>query len=774
MTVSLVFKSILRGKVRFLSAVFGIAAAVGCIVFTEAIKSSNSAQGEFRARRISSPFEAWRSDLKPFGAMRDRSQKPAENLPDAVPADLKVDLASFAIDYRPDGRVLQGPPMRAVFASLLPGPVGESSEPQVVLSKSIFRPGMKLPEPGSTIDLVSRNGVVKAKVVGIVDEEHSFRLPGWYTGIANKALIDLASKEGRGTLELWLKEPPHAEASGIMTPKGAAPMLASDESRNFARADLILLWGAIVTALALLVNSLVLSLEANRRRLGVLRTIGMGRSGIVKMVAFESLLAGFLGWLLGNTVAKVCARIFVSANAATFPEGALISSSPSRWCLVGAIAVSAVASALMLLPSLRVRPLDAIGRDAPAKRRRLAMTLAFAFGFGAFTAVEVWGESLMKSFVPSPEWPDAIVSFAPGAESRDISKISSIEGVRNISELQPYQVTLEPKEPIKGFGGAGRPGAFRNVLLLGSDVDATFGGDDPIAPFRFVEGTREEALQALKGTNACVITEMMSRARNLHKGDLMRVDADGLIVDLPVAGVVDLNWHMVTSRAKLRGLGRAPIHTDGPAFVSFDTIDEIHPVPSVHVKMTHVWLNYTKEWLEAHDPLEAGQIVERALKSALGAEDSEVQLHARDEIADGTLARGSTLIGTLAFVPFIFLAVLSIGFMAQLVAAADSRRHELEAFRAVGATRGQIAAKLVREAVSTAVKGIVLGVVFGSLAGWLFTYGTRAAMYAWGIPPSFVLPLGIILLGAVGALLFALAFAVPAARLLARRFAPRP
>lgn len=770
MIASLAVKGILRGKVRFLSAVAGIAAAVGCIVFTEALKSSNAVQGEAKARRMAAPFAAWRSDMK--GPMRGRGpDRDVKRVETDLKPDMTLNLASFTIDYRPDGRVLQGPPMRAVLAEIPAEFDGSPTEPQVAVTKAMFRPGMMLPEVGSTIDFVSRNGLVKAKVAKVIVDDRLdgdwTRLPGMYTGIANKALVDFAAREERGTLECWLKEPPDAEAAGIMTPKSVAPMLAGDESRNFARADAILLFGAVITAFGLLLNSLVLGLESSRRRFGVLRTAGLAGSGVAKIVAVESALAGLLGWFIGNYAARWAAKIFVGMDPGAFPEGAYITSAPGWWCLLGAVAVSVAAALAMMLPSLRVRPLDAVGRDTPVKRRKMGMFLAFTAGFGAFVAVEVWGESLMKPFVPSPEWPDAIVSFSPGVSSFDISKIEGIEGVRKISELQPLQLPFEPKEPLKGPGGGGR-GGFRNALLLGCDVDTAFGGDDPIAPFKFVEGTREEAIAALKA-GSCVITEMMSRARNLHKGDLMKVDAAGMTVDLPVAGVVDLNWHMVTSRAKLRGLNRASGHTDGPAFVSFDTIDMINPIPSIHVKMTHVWLNYTKDWLEGHEPLEAGQIVEAKLKKALGADGVEVQLHARDEIADGTLAHGTQIIGTLAKIPFIFLAVLSIGFIAQLVAAAEARRREFAVFRAVGATRAQIAAKLVREALSTAFKGIVLGSVFGALAGWLFTSVTRAAMSGWGIPPSFVFPLWTVIEGAIGALAISLVFAIPSACRLSTR-----
>jgi len=375
----------------------------------------------------------------------------------------------------------------------------------------------------------------------------------------------------------------------------------------------------------------------------------------------------------------------------------------------------------------------------------------------------------MSAFVPSPEWPDAIVSMLPaGVSSFDIAKLQGkLEGVRRIHELAPLQVNFDPPVEMAGRGGpGGRPGmkAYRNALLLGSDW---------LPEFRFVAGERTAATNALAQGDNCVITEMMARARQLKLGDELKLDAGrGLKMSLKIVGIVDCNWHMVTSRALVRGLNRMPPNTDGPAFVSFDTVAACDPRPAALVNMTHVWLDYEDAFEAEHGAFEAGRRVEKAIVEALGGayrmdEDEQVfgntvRLHARDEIADGTLSHGNDIIGSMARVPFVFIAVLSLGFVAMLVASADSRRREFAVLRAVGATRFQLAAVLAGEALKTALWGLVFGLPGGALVGWLFTSGTRAAMANWGIPPSFAVPGVVIAKGALGALVFALAVAVPA------------
>ena len=204
-----------------------------------------------------------------------------------------------------------------------------------------------------------------------------------------------------------------------------------------------------------------------------------------------------------------------------------------------------------------------------------------------------------------------------------------------------------------------------------------------------------------------------------------------------------------------------PVNTDGPVFVSFDTLAACDARPQDFVKMTHVWLDYEPEFLAANGVFPAGRIVEREIVEALGgawSEDSEgeirgntVRLHSRDEIADGTLAHGNDLVGAMARVPFIFVAVISLGFVAMLVASFESRRREFAVLRAVGATRFQLAKVLVGEALAVAVAGVALGLFGGALVGWLCTAGTRAAMSNWGLPATFAVPLGVIAEGALGA-----------------------
>ena len=718
-------------KARHICATLGIAAAVGAVVFMQSLVATNDRQAVAMAERMLS----------------------------AVPVEAGAKSVALQLDFRPDGRVLQGPPMMA-FAAVREGIDG------ALVTKALFaqRRVKNLPAVGEELTLVGRKGAYRVKIAGFLDWERPVRgYPNMFLPPSAVAEID----------EDWQPFEP-------VTAEEAAPMFMSDAGRNMDRAKGLLLWAAALTALCLLLNSLVLSVESRRRELAVLRMVGLTRSGVARIVAKEALLLSLAGLAVGVFAALAALRVYVACDAETFPCGPAAGIPGIVACVVATPLVALFGALLALKPALSVRPLEAASGRAPRKRH-LGMLVAFAFGFGAFVAVEVWGSSLTKPFIPSPEWPDAIVSILPGGVSSfDVEKLRSLRGVKRIGELQPLQVNLLPLEELAGFGGKGGGGrggrggpprkAYRNALLLASAW---------LPDFRFSAGDRASAEKALAEGDNCVVTEMMARARGISVGDELKVDAGrGLEIALKVVGIVDLNWHMVTSRGLLRGMNRMPVNTDGPVFVSFDTLAACDMRPQEFVMMTHLWLDYEPSFLAERGVFAAGREVEREIVEALDgafAEDAEgevrgntVRLHARGEVADGTLAHGSDLVGAMARVPFIFLAVISLGFVAMLVASFESRRREFAVMRAVGATRLQLARVLVAEALRVACAAVLLGLAGGALVGWLCTAGTRAAMANWGLPATFAVPFGVIAEGALGAVVFALLVAVPSALALVR------
>jgi len=742
-------------KVRHLCATFGIAVAVGAVVFVRSLIATNDHQSVARAEQL----------LK------------------ALPVEEGAKVASLQLDFRPEGRVLQGPPMLAMLASSEKCKVkSEKCESGVWVSLAVFsqRKIKELPKVGEELTLVGRKGAYKVKIAGFLDWDRPVRgYPNMFVSSETAAMID----------EEWSDwETKSAEE--------LAPMFRSDAGRNMDRSKPMLLWAAALTALALLLNSLFLSIESRRKEIAILRMLGMTKARVWGMMLLESHVLAVVGALVGRFLAVGALWLYVAADPETFPMGMATDKLSMNFSFVGAVIVAILATLIAMKSALAVKPLEAAS-NRPPKPRRLGMLIAFAFGFGAFVAVEVWGSSLTKPFIPSKEWPDAIVSILPGGiSSFDIEHLKNLPGVKRIAELQPLQVNLDPLEELKGpgdkntekisrkehrerkegmgmFGGRGKQ--YRNALLLASDWIPEF----KYSALNLDLQPSTLSSELSKGDN-CIVTEMMARAHKLKVGEDLKLDCGrGLKMSLKIIAIVDLNWHMVTSRGLVRGMNRMPVNTDGPVFVSFDTLAACDPRPQEFVHMTHLWLDYEPEFLAQHGVFPAGRLVEKEIVEALGGayrEDKDgeicgntVRLHSRDEVADGTLAHGNELVGAMARVPFIFLAVISLGFIAMLVASADARRREFTVLHAVGMTKFRIALELVREAVKISICGIAIGAAGGALAGWLFTTGTRAAMSNWGLPASFDFPATVIVQGALGALVFALLVAVPASLIIISR-----
>lgn len=700
-------------KVRHLCAIIGVAVAAGSVVFMNSLVATNDRQSVAVAERILSEVK--------------------------VAPDAKI--SRMTLDFRPGGRVMQGPPLSVTMATDKNIATGG-----VVVTKALFaQRRLAVPPIGTELVFVGSKGAYRLKLAGVIEWQRPLR--GYPNAFVNPAM-----------------QTHIAEASSAWEPKTAeelSPGFMSDSQRNFNRARALLLWAAALSALCLLLNSLYLSIEARRKELALLRVVGMTRSGVAAIVAREAFILTFAGLMAGIAVAALSLWVYVKCDSAAYPMGLAFAWNSIRITILASLPVVLLAIAISLKSAFAVRPLEAASNRTPRKKQ-LGMLIAFACGFGAFVAVEVWGASLMSAFVPSKEWPHAIVSILPGGVSSfDIEKLQGqVKGVRRIHELQPLQVNILPLEEMKGGGRGGNRRQYRNALLLASDW---------LPDFKFSSGDRAAAEKAIHSGDNCIITEMMARARKLRVGDELLLDlARGQKMALKVAGIVDLNWHMVTSRGLVRGLNRMPVNTDGPVFVSFDTLAACDLRPQHYVKMTHLWLDYEREFLKSNGVFSAGRIVEKEIVKALGLLETEVydntvRLHARDEIADGTLAHGTNIIGSMARVPFIFIAVISLGFVAMLIASADSRKREFAVLRAVGATHFQLAAILAKEAIKVAVLAIALGLPGGALVGWLFTAATRSAMGNWGLPPAFAVPWSVILEGAIGAMFFALAVAIPTA-----------
>ena len=398
---------------------------------------------------------------------------------------------------------------------------------------------------------------------------------------------------------------------------------------------------------------------------------------------------------------------------------------------------------------------------------------------------------MMAPFIPSHAFPDAIVSLLPNGVPNDaagkVAKLEGVEGGRCLS-LEAAQVYIADALTAQVVRVSGKAPMSPNVVLMGADPQAAFGGKKPLAPFTFVEGDRQAAADALAAGGACVITKMFSRETGLHAGDALGVKASppmrgggrrGMgggrgrpegagsremgggpprLESLKIVGVADVNWHLITSRAQLRGRNGMPGGTMGPVFVSEADARRL----SGNADTTRfLWLNLSEKYRKM-GALQGSQLLEAEIRKAIEIDEANtVRVHHRDEIEDGTIAHGAQLIGDMARAPFWSLVVLSTGLITLLLASFQASAKEIAVMRAVGLTRSQLGRMLLGEALLVGLCGIALSLISGFCIGWTFTGWTRAWMMFGGLPVSLSIPWGTILQGVGFAFALCVAMSVP-------------
>lgn len=729
-------------------------------------------------------------------------------------------VANVKIDARPGGRILQGPPLTAgiVEADARHFPfangklaAGRWPDPDTKAAEAVFCTGAyaprRLPPPelGTTVTLQSREGAVEVTVVGIVDFPkvvggfpaifasrpvfRTVRLPATPNLMLCKLKPGVSPKRLAACLP---KSDGRRPTAKLHTPDEIAASMTSDSLANFKRQAPLLFTLCILTAVCMLGNALSIGLERRIREYALLRCAGMTARQVAKTVALEGAVLATAGWLLGVLAGYALLAGFVARSPATFPEGAALGWQPPLAGLALTVLVTVFGLFLPCRAALRIRPLDTVRErggtsrlfrpflagverlcaapfarllrlDARLLQTRLTrhaaaatgMALTLAAGLGTYTAIHIWGASLMKPFIPSPEFPDVIVSFLPNGIEGDLAgRVAALPGVRDhaCAALEAVQVP---------YGDKSAPNA--NVLLLGSDSRRLLGGEKPLARFRFVEGDAKTAADELAKGDACVITKMFSRGTGLHAGGELALPGR----KLQIAGVVELNWHLVTSRGQLRGRNGASPGTMGPVFVNEETARTF----SRNADRTYfLWANLGGECAKA-GALQGSLKLEEQIKEALDRDTglNVIGAHHRDEIADGTIAHGADLIGDMARAPFWSLVILCSGVITFLVSSYEANAREFATMRAVGLTRGQLARILLGETLMVSASGVLLSLVLGLAFGFAFTFLTRASMQFIGLPVTFVVPWGKLAFGILFALCLSLAMAAAPVAWLARR-----
>lgn len=895
-----------KEKGRLITAIFGIAAASGLLVWHSGLAETAVSQSEEAAIEATTPFGAWiqgpatgprmgskgKSVEAPkngkratagqaVGFRRGISRTAAAPIPqdlyDAVTSSptvkstLELQVTPIILDIRPGGHIIQGPPMTAQIAvipesgeqpfaanKLISGEwvTREAETFDATVSYAVFEQRkLPIPEIGSTINLINKNGTVTLRIVGLYKYSNLVNaFPSIYTTeFAYKKITGKASPQmiegDRGNLLLCemadgftgdaLEEvldtvPQSADKCTFTTISALRDRFESDTVGQI-RAQLPLsLTLAFITAICMMTTVLVTSITEQRKRMAMLRCIGMTRRGAAGVMLTETLIIALIGWVVGLVLALLALQCFLLFDGSEqLPKFVHITYITPLCSLALCLLVSIFAAIVPAIHAVKIAPLEAIcpievtprkiskkkvvwgiilllplfimglpfAKDETSLRylmiaigmpcftigccklihpimrfvefcflpivawcvrldkhmlsrrlsrepaRSVGTIMTLSFGLCSFIAIHIWGGTLMSSYVPSPEWPDAIVSALPGGLSmKQVENGNKAVGLGR--ELIPIECTQFPLDKatcdkISAMGGSSEG----QVLIFGVDPAKAFGSDKPFANFKFTNGSAKQVAIDLENGDTCIVPDMFLRLTELKVGDTISLAGK----ELRICGSVDLNWHLVTSRAQVRTLfgrldrkgkpekgaaGPQSRRTMGMVFISDKTARELTGNPD---RINFLWADLSNELKNIH-PLQATVRLDEALRGTMNpGSGSVLKVHHRDEISDGTISHGNDIIGTMARIPFWSLIVTSAGIVALLIASAKASQKELRTMRAVGMTRGQVMRLFAGEAMLVIICMLIISFFGGMLIGWSFTACTRLAMRS-GLAVTLVVP----------------------------------
>jgi putative ABC transport system permease protein len=147
----------------------------------------------------------------------------------------------------------------------------------------------------------------------------------------------------------------------IMSNQTLRTSVATLMNQAFSMFDVVAIIALIVASLGI-VNTLTINVMERTQEIGMLRSMGMTRWQVVRMVLDEAALLGLIGGVLGLIFGLVLARMFLLSMTAmsgyrltySIPAGAIVIG------LIVVLAVSQLAAALPAQRAVRTRILDAI------------------------------------------------------------------------------------------------------------------------------------------------------------------------------------------------------------------------------------------------------------------------------------------------------------------------------------------------------------------------------------------------------------------------------
>ncbi|NLE37331.1 MAG: ABC transporter permease, partial [Pirellulaceae bacterium] len=367
-----------------------------------------------------------------------------------------------------------------------------------------------------------------------------------------------------------------------------------------------------------------------------------------------------------------------------------------------------------------------------------------------FVAIQTWGYSMLEPFVPGDWSPDALVCITEGGlPDEAVAEVARLDGIRP-SRCLPVAVE-QPKLAEDITGSSERQSVARQdtVVMMGVEPEAALAGSDPVLNLGFVEGSRDEAIEAMRTRRGCIVPDHFARTAGLAIGDSFRVlspEAPDTPVEYTVAGVVTLpGWHWMS---KFSGVRRRDARAAATIFASRDDVRRDFGLE----KTNFIWFDLDEgadldQVGEAIAPIAERFPGEKQPVNQQGKWDFAARMYGRmvrittPEMATERIdSRADSMIWSMCHLPLITLLVTSLGVVNAVLASVRARRWEMGVLRAVGVTRFGLARMVLAESILIGLVACVLSLGFGLTAGWCGMGVSQYVSFFGGLAPSLVVP----------------------------------
>lgn len=394
----------------------------------------------------------------------------------------------------------------------------------------------------------------------------------------------------------------------------------------------------------------------------------------------------------------------------------------------------------------------------------VSTSLALSIGLGLFIAVQVWGHTMLKPFVPGQWAPDALIGFAPhGINPGDARKVASFPG---IDPDCCFPIVVEQprlKEDLTNSATRATVTRQDSVVIVGLDLGKALSGKQPLLPFQWQQGSPESVRKMLaQDPRACVVPNHFLKEAGLKIGDTFTMippDNYKNPATYKVAGSVTMTgWHWQT---KTTGF-RSRTHR-AAALIMADYKSVANDFRKF--KSTHVWFRTAN-----NQPINTKDLNTRAQQlyaQSLGLNSKDVAIGPAPfgtpwvasmpivKIRARVIAGAGQWLSAMSFLPLVTLLVTGLGLLNTIFASVRSRLWEMGVLRSIGFTRSTLVRVVIAEGILIGMVACVLSLGFGVITGWCGAGISQHISFFAGLSPTLQIPVMPILIGLAAALLLA-------------------